>query len=171
MSLKLIYCRLLILQLVACVCFTVDCMCYIVHCPSIRKVCDPASDWSLVMEFHVVLLVACRVACRTVLLHILSAFVGDCASDWSLAIDFNTNVLVACMVTWAESGVCWKSLILGESDTASSSDLSKCLVACSTFNGSQGGRLSCCHRIIKYIYFSTLDFGILMFLMLLMSFF
>ena len=32
MSLKLIYCRLLILQLVACVCFTVDCMCYIVHC-------------------------------------------------------------------------------------------------------------------------------------------
>ena len=66
---------------------------------SIRKVCDPVSDWSLVIEFHVVLLVACRVACRTVLLHILSAFAGDCASDWLLAIDFNTNVLVTCMVT------------------------------------------------------------------------
>ena len=44
--------------------------------------------------------------------------------------------------------------ILGESDTASSSDLSKRLVACSIFNGSQGGRLSRCRRIIMYMYFS-----------------
>ena len=44
-------------------------------------------------------------------------------------------------------------VILGESDTTSSSDPSKCLVACSIFNGSQGGRLSRCHRIIMYMYF------------------
>ena len=45
-------------------------------------------------------------------------------------------------------------VILGESGTASSSDLSKCLVTCSIFNGRQGGRLSHCHRIIMYMYFS-----------------
>ena len=56
------------LQLVTCVCFIVY---RIVHCLSTCKACDPVSDWSLVIEFHVVLLVACRVACRTVLLHIL----------------------------------------------------------------------------------------------------
>ena len=89
-----------IFSLVAC---TVACVCFIVYAIlcivfSIRKGCDPASDWSLVIEFHVVLLVACRVACRTVLLHILSAYAGDCASDWSLAIDFNTNVMVTCVV-------------------------------------------------------------------------
>ena len=86
----------LVTCMVACVCFIVYAILCIVF--SIRKGCNPASDWSLVIEFHVVLLVTCRVACCTVLLHILSAFAGDCASDWSLAIDYNTNVLVACVV-------------------------------------------------------------------------
>ena len=45
-------------------------------------------------------------------------------------------------------------VILGESDTASSSDPSKRLVACSIFNGRQGGRLSRCRRTIMYMYFS-----------------
>ena len=130
MSLELNFGRLWSLQLVACICFIVY---QIVHCLSTRKACDPASDWSLVIEFHVVLLVTCRVACRTVLLHIVSAFAGDCASDWSLATGSNADVLVACMVAWAESGVCWKSLVLGESGTASSSDLGKRLVACHCF--------------------------------------
>ena len=41
----------------------------------------------------------------------------------------------------------------GEVTTTSSSDLSKRLVACSIFNGNQGGRLSRCRRIIMYMYF------------------
>ena len=45
-------------------------------------------------------------------------------------------------------------VILRESSTASSSDPSKRLVACSIFNGRQGGRLSCCRHIIMYMYFS-----------------
>ena len=84
----------LVACMVACVCFIVYCICYIIHCLPFHKVCDPVSNWSLVIEFHVVLLVTCC----TILLHIMSAFAGDCASDWSLAIDFNTNVLVTCMV-------------------------------------------------------------------------
>ena len=68
MSLELNFGRLWSLQLVGCVCFIVY---RIVHCLSTRKACDPASDWLLVIEFHVVLLVTCRVACRTVLLHVL----------------------------------------------------------------------------------------------------
>ena len=94
------------------------------------RVCDLASGWSLVIEFRVALLVACRVACH---MFFISAFAGDCASDWSLATGSNADVLVTCMVAWAESGVCWKSLVLGESDTASSSDLGKRLVACHCF--------------------------------------
>ena len=42
----------------------------------------------------------------------------------------------------------------GRVNTASSSDPSKRLVACSIFNRRQGGRLSRCHRIIMYMYFS-----------------
>ena len=42
----------------------------------------------------------------------------------------------------------------GRVNTASSSNPSKCLVACSIFNGRQGGRLSRCRRIIMYMYFS-----------------
>ena len=45
----------------------VSALLYIVHAIlsihfSIHTGCDPASDWSLVIEFHVVLLVACMVA-------------------------------------------------------------------------------------------------------------
>ena len=41
----------------------------------------------------------------------------------------------------------------GEVATTSSSDLSKCLVTCSIFNGNQGGHLSRRRRIIMYMYF------------------
>ena len=41
----------------------------------------------------------------------------------------------------------------GEVATTSSIDLSKRLVACSIFNGNQGGHLSHCHHIIMYMYF------------------
>ena len=81
----------------------VSALLYIVHAIlcihfSIHTGCDPASDWSLVIEFHVVLLVACMVACRTIFLYFLSASVGDCASDLSLVIEFYMVSLVACMV-------------------------------------------------------------------------
>ena len=49
------------------------------------------------------------------LLYLCSASTGGGASDWSLAAGFNAEVLVACTVAWVESGVYWKSLILGES--------------------------------------------------------
>ena len=85
--------------MVACVGYIVYCAYYFVSSFFfIRKGCDPASDWLLVIEFHVVLLVACMVACRTAFLYILSASVGDCASDWSLVIEFYMVSLVACMV-------------------------------------------------------------------------
>ena len=65
---------------------------------SVLKVCDPASDWSLVIYFHIVLVVACMVACRTAFLYFLSASVGDCASDWLLVIEFCMVLLVACRI-------------------------------------------------------------------------
>ena len=104
MSLNLIYCRLLILQLVACVCFSVNCMCYIVHCPFIRKVCDPASDWSLVVNPCIFRLVACRVACVHFIVYTILCIVfsirNGCnpASDWLLVIEFHVVLLVACRV-------------------------------------------------------------------------
>ena len=73
-----------------------------------------------------------------------SASMGDGASDWLLATDSNADVLVACMVACAESGVSWKSLVLGESIQLHQVTWTSAWSLAINFNGSQGGRLSSC---------------------------
>ena len=99
-------------------------------------------------------LIACRVACCTL------------CGGWEFFLFHVSQVamqatgrlrLVPMQLYWS---LAW-SLVLnqgflgksypGEVITTSSSDLSKRLVACSIFNGNQGGRLSRCHRIIMYM--------------------
>ena len=75
-----------------------------------------------------------------------SAFTGDCASRWSLATGSNADVLVTCMVTCAESGVSWKSLVLGKSIQLHQATWASTWSLAINFNGNQGGRLSSCHR-------------------------
>ena len=129
--------------MVACICFIVY---RIVHCLSTCKACDPASDWSLVIEFHVVLLVACRIACRTVLLHVLfqlSRVIVQATGRlllvpiqmyWSLAWSLKQSQGSAGKV------LSWESQIQLHQATGASA-WSLAIV----FNGNQGGRLSHCH--------------------------
>ena len=73
-------------------------------CPFIHKVCNPASNWSLVVNPCIFRLVACRVACvhfivYTILCIVFSIRQGyDPASDWSLVIEFHVVLLVTCRV-------------------------------------------------------------------------
>ena len=120
------------------------------------KAYDLASDWSLVVDPYIFSLVTCRVACCTMcgggssfLFHVSRVAMQVTGHlrlvpmqlYWSLAWSLVSN-----------PGFLGKSYP-GEVATASSSDLSKRLVACSIFNASQGGRLSHCHHIIMYMYF------------------
>ena len=70
--------------------------------------------------------------------YLCSASMGGGASDWSLAAGFNAEVLVA----WVESGVCWKSLILGESIQLHQVTWASAWSLAIVFNGNQGGHLS-----------------------------
>ena len=148
MSLKLIYCRLLILQLVTCVCFTVYCICYIVHCPSICKVCDPASDWWLVIEFHVVywsLAGSLAVLFRCTF----------CQLSWVTVQATGRLLLISIQMYWSLAWSPEQSQgFAGKVRYSFIKRPEQRLVACSIFNGSQGGRLSHCRRIIMYMYFS-----------------
>ena len=118
--------------MVACVCLIVY---QIARCLSTLKACDLASNWSLVVNFYVITLVACRVAGCTTCGGgniFLSGISSGHASDWSLATGSNAVVLVACMVACIESGVPGK-VRPGKVDAASSSDLGKRLVTCHFF--------------------------------------
>ena len=114
--------------------------------PHIRpRARDPASGWSLVLELHVFLLVACRVACHTVLLHVLfhlsrvtvqatgRLLLVPIQMYWSLAWSLEQSQGSAGKV------LSWKSQIqLHQVTWASAWSLAI------VFNGNQGGRLSRC---------------------------
>ena len=123
--------------------------------PYIRpRACDPASGWSLVIEFCVVLLVACRVACRTVLLHILFQLsrVTVQATGHLLLIPIQMYWSLAWSLEQSQGSagkvLSWKSQIqLHQATWASAWSLAI------VFNGNQGGRLSrCCHRMCTCIF-------------------
>ena len=95
------------------------------------------------------------------LLYLCSASTGGGASDWLLAAGFNAEVLVTCTVAWVESGVYWKSLILGESIQLHQATWASAWSLAIVFNGNQGGRLSCCHCRMCTCIFSVFFFSFL----------
>ena len=96
----------------------------------VLKACDLASDWSLVISHHVFLLVACRVACHTVLYFLLYSFHRRLCK-WLV-----TCYWFQCRCTGHLHGrLCrvrgfMEKSCPGRVDTASSSNLGKCLVTC-----------------------------------------
>ena len=115
----------------------------IVHCLSIHKVCDPASNWSLVIEFHVVLLVACRVACCT---FCQLSWVTVQATGRLLLISIHMYWLLAWSLEQSQGSagkvLSWESQIQLHQVTWASAWLLAIV-----FNGNQGGHLSrCCRR-------------------------
>ena len=70
---------------------------------------------------------------------------GDCASGWSLATGSNADVLVTCMVTCAESGISWKSLVLEESIQLHQVTWASAWLLAINFNRNRGGHLSSSH--------------------------
>ena len=107
--------------MVSCICLIVY---HIAHCLSTPKACDLASNWSLVVNFYVINLVACRVAGCTMCGGgniFFSGILSGHASDWLLATGSNAVVLVTCMVACIESGVPGK-VCPGKVNAASSSN-------------------------------------------------
>ena len=121
-----------------------------IHIPYNRlRVCDLASGWSLAIESHVVLLVACRVTCHTIPLHVFHFSFHR----------WQCKQLVTCY--WFQCrgaghlhgrlcrvrGFLEKSCP-GRVNTASSSAWSLAI----NFNGNQGGCLSSCRSKFSYMY-------------------